>query len=134
MTRVHDNREFDPDLLLMQALAGRTEGIIEESEARGQQSLVNSDSLPSEMSDKTRSALEAAGVTFGEPYLEDPLFLDATLPAGWAKRATSHDMWSYLVDDQGMARAGIFYKAAFYDRRAHLDVITPRPFEEVAGG
>ena len=63
MTRVHDNREFDPDLLLMQALAGRTEGIIEESEARGQQSLVNSDSLPSEMSDKTRSALEAAGVT-----------------------------------------------------------------------
>lgn len=31
-------------------------------------------------------------------------------------------MWSDLVDDKGRKRAGIFYKAAFYDRSAHIGV------------
>ena len=29
-------------------------------------------------------------------------------------------MWSELVDDKGRARAGILYKAALYDRDAHI--------------
>ena len=29
-------------------------------------------------------------------------------------------MWSELKDDKGRTRGGIFYKAAFYDRHAHM--------------
>jgi hypothetical protein len=31
-------------------------------------------------------------------------------------------MWSYILDDKGRERCAIFYKAAFYDRRAHLSI------------
>jgi hypothetical protein len=31
-------------------------------------------------------------------------------------------MWSYLVDEKGRERAAIFYKAAFYDRDAHISI------------
>ncbi len=44
------------------------------------------------------------------------------LPAGWKKISTDHAMWSNLVDDKGRKRASIFYKAAFYDRSAHLQL------------
>lgn len=61
------------------------------------------------------------GFVFGEPV--DDLFIAVTFPAGWKKVATEHSMWSDLVDPQGRKRGGIFYKAAFYDRKAsmHLD-------------
>ena len=29
-------------------------------------------------------------------------------------------MWSSVVDELGRERAAVFYKAAFYDRRAHM--------------
>jgi hypothetical protein len=29
-------------------------------------------------------------------------------------------MWSQLVDAEGVPRVAIFYKAAFYDRKAHM--------------
>lgn len=32
-------------------------------------------------------------------------------------------MWSKLVDDKGRARASIFYKATFYDRRARIKLL-----------
>jgi len=95
-------------------------GGIERQEARGQQELVNSESLPTECTG--REALEAAGVKFGEPYPDDKLFCPVTLPPGWKKRATDHAMHSHLVDDKGRIRAGIFYKAAHYDRRADMSV------------
>ena len=96
-------------------------GSIEASEARGQHELVASTQLPCRViGDK--SQLEAAGVVFGEPTPNDPLFCEAKLPAGWKKEATDHSMWSKLVDDKGRTRASIFYKAAFYDRDAFLKV------------
>lgn len=93
-------------------------GGIERQEARGQQELVNSESMPSECRDRT--ALEAAGVVFGEPYPDDKLFCPVTLPKGWKKQATDHAMYSHLVDGKGRTRANIFYKAAHYDRRADM--------------
>lgn len=93
---------------------------IEESEARGQEELVRSEVLPSKMSPTDRKALEAAGVVFGDPVNGDDIFVHVKLPAGWEKRRTNHSMWSDLVDDKGRKRAAIFYKAAFYDRSAHL--------------
>lgn len=87
-------------------------------ESRGQEELVNSEQLPTEIDGKEK--LEALGVVFGEPLEDDPLFCNAQLPYGWKKRPTDHSMWSELVDASGNVVAGIFYKAAFYDRRAFM--------------
>lgn len=92
-------------------------------EADGQRSFVTSETLPTEMSMDDRAALEAAGVVFGEVVPGDDLFQYVQLPAGWTKRSTSHSMHNDLLDDKGRKRAGIFYKAAFYDRRADLHCV-----------
>jgi hypothetical protein len=99
-------------------LLGGNPGAIEAQEARGQQEFVNSTQLPDQGSDN--KCWEAMGVVFGEPTPGDQLFRAATLPEGWKKVATDHAMWSDLVDDKGRVRANIFYKAAFYDRNAHI--------------
>lgn len=49
--------------------------------------------------------------------------LNVELPDGWKKVGTNHDMHSDLVDETGKVRASIFYKAAFYDRRADMVVV-----------
>lgn len=104
----------DPLINLFNSLPGG----IEAQESRGQRELVKGESLPSECSD--RAALEAAGVVFGAPYPDDPLFCPVTLPKGWKKQATDHAMHSDLLDDKGRIRASMFYKAAHYDRRADM--------------
>lgn len=91
-------------------------------EARGQRSFVQSDTLPTDMKAEAKAVIEAAGVEFLGVVPGDPLFQYVTLPPGWQKRATEHAMWTDLLDDKGRARARIFYKAAFYDRHAHLYV------------
>src|SRR5690606_27100508 len=96
--------------------------IVAQSRA-GPSSFVNSDPLPREMSAEVELALETAGVVFGAPVPGDDLFVYVTLPEGWTRQGTSHDMHSDLLDNKGRKRAGIFYKAAFYDRRADLRVI-----------
>ena len=93
---------------------------IRRQEAEGQRSFTTSDTLPTEMGHDDRKVLQKAGVKFGKPVPGDGLFTYVTLPEGWHKDGSSHDMWSYLVDDKGRKRASIFYKAAFYDRRAFL--------------
>ncbi len=104
-------------------LSGGNPRAIEQQEARGQKELVNSEQLPVKCSDIDKKKLEQAGVIFGEPLEGDTLFCKATLPAGWKKEATDHDMWSKLVDDKGKDRARIFCKAAFYDMSAHMTAI-----------
>jgi hypothetical protein len=89
-------------------------------EADGQRSFTTSDTLPTDMGADDRKVLEQAGVVFGDKVSGDEMFTYVTLPAGWKKVATSHSMWSNLVDDKGRTRASMFYKAAFYDRSAHL--------------
>ena len=93
---------------------------IEAQEKRGQAELVNSEALPFKGSQTDCPKLIEAGVKFGPKLADDPLFCEAVLPKGWKKRATDHDMWSELVDDKGVVRASIFYKAAFYDRKAFI--------------
>lgn len=95
-------------------------GMIKASEARGQAQLVEADQLPAEGLPAARSALEAMGIEILGPTEGDPLFYDVRLPAGWKKVPTDHSMWSYLVDADGWKRAALFYKAAFYDRKAHM--------------
>ncbi len=63
-------------------------------------------------------------------------FMEAgALPQGWRKEATKHHMWSVLRDERGRPRANIFYKAAFYDRSAHISLcqcitVTRRFYDE----
>lgn len=99
-------------------------------EAQGQRSLANSDTLPTlpdigRYSDyDAKAILEAAGVKFFGVVDGDPMFQYVELPLGWKEIPTDHFMWSKLVDDKGRERARIFYKAAFYDRYAHMSLST----------
>jgi len=104
------------------AIVAATLGGIEQQEKQGQTTFVNSSTLPIKMLHGcTKEKLEAMGIVFGEP--QNDIFINVTLPDGWTKVATDHSMWSDLLDDKGRKRAGIFYKAAFYDRSAHISLI-----------
>ncbi len=102
---------------MQNAMVAATPGGIEAQEAAGQAMLVAIEQLPKDLG-VSREQLEAIGFVFGADV--DDLFVTARLPPGWSKRASDHSMHSDLVDDKGRVRANIFYKAAFYDRRAHL--------------
>ena len=95
------------------------DGYIEGQERAGQSQLVNSDRLPTD-TDGTDAEFESLGFTFGRPDAGDSLFRSATLPPGWKRQGSEHAMWSYIVDEQDRKRVAIFYKAAFYDRRAFM--------------
>lgn len=96
---------------------------IEEQEAAGQAQVVNSDRLPVDGSENP--GFLAVGFTFGEIDKHDKLFRPATLPHGWTRRGSDHAMWSHIIDEHGRERVAIFYKAAFYDRSAHMSLANP---------
>jgi len=117
-------REDPAEALLALAVGmstGSASSFIEDQERQGQSQLVNSDRLPSDIRD--REAFEALGFTFDKPDADDPMFMPATLPAGWKREGSDHAMWSYIVDELGRQRVAIFYKAAFYDRSAFARLV-----------
>jgi hypothetical protein len=116
--------ESNPLGMLAQSFVMGSSKAIEQQEAAGQRDLVGSDTLPTEMRPGEKEVLETAGVKFLGPVQGDSLFQYVELPKGWSKRPTEHSMWSDLVDEKGRKRAGIFYKAAFYDRGSHLHMCT----------
>lgn len=118
---INTQREHEPLGFLLSAMAMGASEAIEHQEAQGQRSFVASTTLPSKCDGDSRKALEASGVKFGEIVEGDPMFQHVELPDGWQKRPTDHSMWSELVDARGRKRASIFYKAAFYDRSAHIN-------------
>lgn len=101
------------------AMIASTPGGIEAQEADGQQAMVSSQQLPKDSLLEHREQLEKIGFVFGREI--DDVFMEVTLPAGWTKKPTDHSMWSDLLDAQGRKRAGIFYKAAFYDRNGFIN-------------
>ncbi|MEU2510198.1 hypothetical protein ABZ621_36670 [Streptomyces sp. NPDC007863] len=123
------NTQAANSAFLLGALLGQSnDQLIGAQEARGQQQLVNSDRLPTELRDD-RADYEALGFTFGTPDPHDPLFTPATLPNGWSRQAAEDtDMWSYVVDTLGRRRVAVFYKAAFYDRRADMHLVSVREY------
>jgi hypothetical protein len=118
--RAPRNTATEDPLLTFAQMAFGGPNAIERQEAGGQREFVNSDTLPANISADDKATLEAAGVKFIGPVEGDDLFVYVTLPSGWKKSATEHSMHNNLLDDKGRERAGIFYKAAFYDRRAGL--------------
>jgi hypothetical protein len=96
-------------------VAAITPGGIESQEKAGQTKFVSEDVLPK---DCPKKDLEKLGFKFLKNV--DDIFVNVVMPAGWKKVPTDHSMWSDLIDDKGRKRASIFYKAAFYDRSAHM--------------
>jgi hypothetical protein len=114
--------EADSLLFLAAGMTDRRGGasFIEEQEANGQREMVHSDVIPSH--GYADEDLLALGFTLGDLVEGDPLFRQAGLPEGWKRQGSDHAMHSDIVDTLGRKRVGIFYKAAFYDRRADLSV------------
>ena len=101
-------------------LFGGNPGAIESQEKRGQDQVVASSGTTLPVDGSNTPEIAALGIKFGDPVEGDPLFRHAELPDGWSVKATDHSMWSDVVDANGKAKASIFYKAAFYDRRARI--------------
>ena len=96
------------------------DGSIERQEKQGQNELVESNQLPVEGLEHVRVALGIEILNFSEG---DPLFCDVKLPEGWEVIPNiDHSMWSGLIDAEGEKKADIFYKAAFYDRKAFIRI------------
>lgn len=111
----------DPRVHLMDAMVQGSGRSIEAAEARGQEELVQSESIPS-MSMEMEEKLKELGFELGEIDASDPWFRHCKLPRGWKREGSGHSMWSYIVDERGFRRISIFYKAAFYDRDAFMSL------------
>lgn len=120
---IENTARRDNDLHLFGLLAQGQSDYITGMEKAGQLQVLHSDLMPTDLSDD-RASFETLGFTFGEPVDGDPLFQHATLPEGWSRQGSDHDMWSYVVDHLGRRRVAVFYKAAYYDRKAHARVET----------
>ncbi len=102
-------------------VAASTPGGIEAQEAAGATKLRNGNWLPKQRVGIEDLELIELGFELGGDI--DDLFISYKLPEGWTKRGDS-DYWTTLVDEKGTPRFGIFYKAAFYDRRARMSRVT----------
>jgi hypothetical protein len=120
MSAVENTSNRDPLTQFVGMIGGGTDAYITGMESAGQAQLVASSLLPTEA---PWSDLEALGFVKGEPVSGDDLFTNVTFPAGWTRAATDHAMHSDVLDERGITRVSVFYKAAFYDRRATAHVI-----------
>lgn len=113
-------RENPLEFLARAFVDGTSEAIMGQ-EAEGQQSFVTSTTLPTRIqTENGKEIMESWGFVFGDVVENDDIFQYAALPEGWSKKPTEHSMWSELIDEQGRKRGSVFYKAAFYDRSAHM--------------
>ena len=116
-----DTSKQHPLLHLAEAFFAGPSEAIEESERRGGQEMLQAQrTLPTDGSDDP--AVQALGITWGPVDADDPLFREAILPDGWTRRDGEHiyGYWTYIDDENGRERARVFYKAAFYDRKAAI--------------
>jgi len=95
---------------------------IEQQEENGQREFIKSDLLPVKLLGQEKQ-FEALGFTLGPQVESDKLFRHVILPQGWRRQATDHPMWTDIVDGDGCRRVAVFYKAAFYDRKATASLV-----------
>jgi len=121
------NKELNINTIAILSMVMGTD-VIEFQEKLGQQNLCNSCELPIKCHDHGYfKKLHDMGISILETeeeinnkFSNGELFIKVELPKGWSIKPTDHSMWSNLVDDKGREICSIFYKAAFYDRDAHL--------------
>lgn len=68
----------------------------------------------------TRRKYEEMGIAIVGDH--DDLFYNVRLPEGWKIEDTDHPMWNVLLNDKHEEVATFFYKAAFYDRDAFINL------------
>lgn len=100
---------------------------IENQESEGQKELIESLQLPKKCNSPSKgNAFELyhkMGIKTFTTSKGDNLFIGVKLPKGWKKTGTDHSMWSNLIDDKGVIRAHIFYKASSYDRESFINFL-----------
>jgi hypothetical protein len=112
-----------------------TPGGIEAQEKRGQieQSLDETLPVDGTSTEAQRKEFEALGFVFkmdraaAQSQGRNELFVPVAFPKDWRKKPTEHSMWTDILDGEGNKRGSIFYKAAFYDRSAHVHLENPQP-------
>jgi hypothetical protein len=113
---------------LESTIIATTPGGIERQEAQGQADMVRNCRLPKKLNGydqkyTIQQAYEKMGIkVLGDA---DDIFYKVQLPEGWQLKPqedSSNSYWSNLIDNKGRNRASIFYKAAFYDRSAHISL------------
>jgi len=107
---------------MQNASVAMTPGGIETQEELGNVQLREECWFPKNImhSPKSHADLEKEwGVKFEDKG--NDIFYDVLLPEGWSIKPSKGNphYWSNVVDANGMIRASIFYKAAFYDRSSH---------------
>lgn len=109
----------DELLAFIRAINGE-ENFLENMEVEGQQKAIRRNKMAKSMRPE-KEIWEQLGFKFSE-IEDDDILYDATLPEGWSMQATEHAMWINILDPNGRIRGKMFYKAAFYDRRADMSL------------
>ncbi len=105
-------------------LGGLNPSAIENQEKKGQKELCNASQLPcADGYHDLKQEYEKIGIKVLGKTKGDNLFYDVILLQGWKIVPTDHSMWSNLIDEKGKKIGSIFYKAAFYDRRADFGFV-----------
>ena len=116
---MYNNEELFLLLTLARAMSGEA-NVLENMEKEGQDLDVRKTMLAKDMY-PSKEVWEQVGFTFTDIPGDDVL-CKATLPEGWSIKATDHSMWNEIIDAKGHVRGTMFYKAAFYDRSAHMSL------------
>ena len=111
----------DAFLMFLRMMSGE-KNVVENMEREGHEKAIRQGLMPKEMC-PAKEEWEKIGFVFKE--IDDDLMYSVTLPEGWSRRMTDHDMHSEIVDANGLVRGTMFYKASFYDRKANM-VLLPR--------
>lgn len=134
ITNTKNLAEERPLTVLGEAIKHGTEDAILKMEAAGAYQLRNQrEVLPTNGLEK-REIWEAMGIVVGEKVDDDSLFTHVVLPDGWTLTPSDSnpDYWTELRDVKKRLRANIFYKAAFYDRKAFIRPLTRYAIHSVA--
>lgn len=126
--------EEQPLVVLGEAMKHGTEDAILKMEAAGAYQLRNQrEVLPTKGLEK-RDIWKAMGIVVGEKVDDDSLFTHVVLPDGWTLTPSDSnpDYWTELRDVKKRLRATIFYKAAFYDRKAFIRPRTRHSIDSIA--
>ncbi len=114
-------REFGVEEFFLLASAMGSEDAIDLVNRKGQSDVVCDHYLAKNMN-PSREYWEKVGFTFDDND-SDQVLIKATLPEGWSlkKEEIYH---TYMIDDKNRTRGYMFYKAAFYDRDARMNLYT----------
>ena len=107
---------------MARAFSGENQ-VIEHMEEEGQYEAITNVLMARKM-EPPREEWEKLGFSFKD-LESDNVLCQAELPEGWILAPTDHSMWNRIYDDKDRVRGSMFYKAAFYDRSAHM-YLSPR--------